>query len=334
MSERPTDAGRDTWRMYWQDRGMPWRTEPEVEEARQQYLAERRAVTPDIEQGIYPFHDEDGAITLTRADVEWLLATQPGGVGLDVRGADLRGQDSSRLPLVQLRGGLGVEEYVHSVGRRGEREAVHLEQANLQEALLHQAALCQAHMDGANLQGARLANAFLNDAHLAGANLQFAILSCAYLAVADMQGANLSYAHVEGADMRGANLDGANIAGTLLQGADLWTATLQGAKGCEVEPPFRLGPASAAHLEGAHLEGIVATHADLRWVHLHGADLGDAELVEANLAQASLEGANLSRANLTSATLEGANLRGANLTGTKRDNINLEGADLEGATGM
>ena len=37
--------------------------------------AERRAVKSDIETGIYPFRDENGGIKLTRADMEWLLAT-------------------------------------------------------------------------------------------------------------------------------------------------------------------------------------------------------------------------------------------------------------------
>jgi uncharacterized protein YjbI with pentapeptide repeats len=312
--QRPTsDEDGEGWKAYWKAQGMPWRTEPEIDEGWRRYLAERRSVIQDVERGIFAFRDEQGAIRLTRADVEWLLAAQPGGVGLDVRGADLRGQDLSHLPLAGLRGGLDALEY-HQFGARGPLEAVHLEQASLQGAMLHRAAFYLAHLDGANLQGACLASAFLQEAHLAGANLEGAILPCAYLAGADVRGANLSYAHVEGADLRGTTLDDAYIAGALLHGADLHSATLHNARGCEVEPPFRRGPAGAAHLESAQLEGIVATHADLRWVHLHGAALGNAVLVEANLAHASLEGANLSSANLTSATLDGASLRGANFT--------------------
>lgn len=114
--QRPTTDDRDAWRAYWTAVGMPWRTEPEIAEERQHYLAERRAITPDIEQGIYPFKD----IKLIRADVEWLLATHEGGRGpvdwsdekqrtrggVDVRGADVRGQDLRDLPLAHLRGGL------------------------------------------------------------------------------------------------------------------------------------------------------------------------------------------------------------------------------------
>ncbi len=53
-----------------------WRTEPEIDTERQRYLAERRAIAPDIEQGIYPFR----GIKLSRADVEWLLATHAHGM--------------------------------------------------------------------------------------------------------------------------------------------------------------------------------------------------------------------------------------------------------------
>ena len=100
---------------------MLWRTEPEIDEQQQRYLAERRAIQPDIEMGRYPFRDETGGIKLNRADVEWLLAThesagmrgpvdwsdeeQHNRGGLDLRGADLQGQNLQRLPLARLQGG-------------------------------------------------------------------------------------------------------------------------------------------------------------------------------------------------------------------------------------
>jgi hypothetical protein len=62
--------GYRTWRDYWAAQGMPWRIEPEIDQERQQYLRERQAITPNIEQDIYPFKD----IKVGRADVEWLLA--------------------------------------------------------------------------------------------------------------------------------------------------------------------------------------------------------------------------------------------------------------------
>src|SRR5690349_9495362 len=69
--ERPAPQAYNPWPDYWVAQGIPWRTEPEISDERQRYLAERRGVTADVEHDIYPFKD----ITLDRADVEWLLAT-------------------------------------------------------------------------------------------------------------------------------------------------------------------------------------------------------------------------------------------------------------------
>ena len=79
---------------------QPWRSELEIEMARQEELARHLAITPDIKQGVYPFR----GMKLSRADVEWLVAThenaqssqassdeqQQHPQGLDLRGADLR----------------------------------------------------------------------------------------------------------------------------------------------------------------------------------------------------------------------------------------------------
>ena len=72
---RPAIEDTEVWKAYWTVQGQPWRTEPEIDEERREYLAERRSIKPDIEQGIYPFK----AIKLSRADVEWLLATHENG---------------------------------------------------------------------------------------------------------------------------------------------------------------------------------------------------------------------------------------------------------------
>src|SRR5436189_299217 len=109
---RPTLDDRHAWHSYWKEQGQPWRKEPEIDLQRQAELAQRRAIVPDIERGIYPFK----GVKLSRADVEWLLVThengrgpvvwsdegQRGRNGLDLRGADLRGVDLSRLPLACL----------------------------------------------------------------------------------------------------------------------------------------------------------------------------------------------------------------------------------------
>jgi class 3 adenylate cyclase len=119
--ERPTSADAEAWKIYWQAQGMHWRTEPEIIPERQAYLAARRAIPPAIDQGIYPF--KEVTPHLTRADLEWLLATHAGGrgpvvwtdeqlkpkadrrVSLDLRGADLRDLDLSGLPLDRLAAG-------------------------------------------------------------------------------------------------------------------------------------------------------------------------------------------------------------------------------------
>src|SRR6266480_7180051 len=99
--QRPTTSDPEAWKAYWKAQGQPWRTEPEIDAERQKYLAERRSIIPNIEQGIYPFKN----IKLTRADVDWLLATHENGQGpidwsdesqrkregLDLRGANLQG---------------------------------------------------------------------------------------------------------------------------------------------------------------------------------------------------------------------------------------------------
>src|SRR6266699_6881766 len=77
LLQRPSVKDRASWRDYWQKMSQPWRTEPEIDKHRQEYLTKRRVIVPDIEQGIYPFKD----IKLSRADVEWLLATHDNGHG-------------------------------------------------------------------------------------------------------------------------------------------------------------------------------------------------------------------------------------------------------------
>ncbi len=117
--QRPsTNDPPEAWKAYWGKQGQLWRTEPEIDTERQKYLAEQRAIVPNIKQGIYPFKDVEPK--LTRADVEWLLATHENGrgpvdwavekqrerQGLDLRGALLSGIDLSELPLAGTIGGM------------------------------------------------------------------------------------------------------------------------------------------------------------------------------------------------------------------------------------
>ena len=67
----------EEWRQYWQEKGFPWRTEPEIDAKWQEELSQCRIIVPDIEKGIYPFK----GMKLSRADVEWLLAAHQNGYG-------------------------------------------------------------------------------------------------------------------------------------------------------------------------------------------------------------------------------------------------------------
>ena len=110
----------DDWREYWQAKGFPWRTEPEIDAKLRQELSQCRIIVPDIKKGSYPFKGRK----LSRADVEWLLATHENGYGpvdwrdenqrkregLDLCGADLSDEVLSALPLARMRGGLSVDE--------------------------------------------------------------------------------------------------------------------------------------------------------------------------------------------------------------------------------
>ncbi len=180
----------DTWRDHWLAQRQPWRTEPEIDAARQAELRQAlKASVPDIEQGRYPFRDHIDA--LDRADIEWLLArhaedeTQP---GLDLRGADLRKTRLKDLPLAGVQGGLTADEWDLATDKQRELAAVRLEGADLRGAHLEGAIRCGAHLEGADLRGAHLEGAILCGAHLAGANL------CG----AHLEGTNLREAHLEG----------------------------------------------------------------------------------------------------------------------------------------
>jgi uncharacterized protein YjbI with pentapeptide repeats len=194
---RPTGDDRAAWRNFWEQSGQSWRTEPEIDEERQKYLAERRTIIPDIEKGIYPFRN----IVLSRADVEWLLATHEHGQGpvdwsdesqqeregLDVRGANLFQVDLQNLPLARLHGGLTTEEWRNATEEQRNEAAVRIERPNLYRAHLEGAYLGRAHLEKANLSEAHLEHAYLGRAHLEGA----------YFWKAHLEGAYLGRAHLE-----------------------------------------------------------------------------------------------------------------------------------------
>jgi uncharacterized protein YjbI with pentapeptide repeats len=206
LPQRLSSKDRTAWVGYWQEKGQPWRTEPEIDEERQKYLAERRTIPFDIEKGIYPFQD----VKLSRADVEWLLARHENGrgpvdyldqshvrrEGIDLRGANLCQADLSLLPLSRLHGGLGMQEWDNATEEQRRAAVVHMEGAKLWGA-----ALWEANLNGAQLGRARMVEAYLENSSLKGAQLQGAILIRA-----NLKRARLIEAHLEGADLRDARL--------------------------------------------------------------------------------------------------------------------------------
>jgi uncharacterized protein YjbI with pentapeptide repeats len=204
------------WHPYWQAQDQPWRTEPEINPERQQELTARRTILPDIAKGIYPFKD----IKLSRADVEWLLATHEGGrgpvewrderqrerEGLDLRGADLRNVDLQSLPLARLRGSLTWKE----------GPSLTSEQRKAADILLDRADFTQTHLEGARLAGIHLENAELRRTYLQEAYLIRIHLETSFLNEVHLERANLTGAYMEGAFLRKVQLGDENRIGPRL----------------------------------------------------------------------------------------------------------------------
>src|SRR5712692_5085819 len=194
--QRPTSNKPEVWKAYWKKQDQSWRIEPEIDAERQKYHAEHRSITPNIEQGIYPFR----GIKLSRADIEWLLATHENGrgpvdwsyehqrerEGLDLRGADLRGADLRDLPLARICGGLTWVDWAHRTEEQHDAAAVLMEGAVLSGAHLEGATLIQAHLERTDLRKAHLERTDLRRVHLERADLWKAHLEGAILARAHL----------------------------------------------------------------------------------------------------------------------------------------------------
>jgi hypothetical protein len=180
---KPVPEGHTTWNDYWTKvHNQPWRTEPEIDKERQTYLTERRAVKPDIEQGIYPFKD----VKLDRADVEWLLAThESGGMvgpvhwddlshrlrsGLDLRGAILNDLDLRSLPLARLQGGLTGDEFFRTSEDERRMASLRMQRTRLTFSRMERAILTYAHLEGAAIDDVRFEGADLYHLHLAASS--------------------------------------------------------------------------------------------------------------------------------------------------------------------
>src|SRR6266567_4816588 len=289
---------------------QPWRTEPEIDVARQEQLIRCLATTPDTKRGIYPFK----GMRLSRADVEWLLATYENAGDpragsdeqqmrwrLDLRGADLRYVDLHALPLARLRGSLTRKEWDEATE----------EQRTAAEVLLTGADLSETHLEEAELIGAHLEKVSLHEAHLEKADLAWAHLERAFLARARLKEADLSEAHLQGATLRWTHLEQAYLNGAHLEKADLSRARLE--KVYLSEARLEKADLSEAHLEEGYLSGAYLQEADLSRAHLEGAYLGEAHLEDASLYRAHLE-----RAFLYKAHLEGARLSRTHVEVAKR----------------
>jgi hypothetical protein len=174
--QRPAKDDKEAWKGYWEQQDQPWRTGPEIDTERQKYLVGCRNIIPSIEQGIYPFK----GIKLSRADVEWLLATHDEGhgpidwsdetqrkrKGLDLRGADLQHVNLKGLLLASMCGGLTLLEWIDATE----------EQRKMAAVLMRGAILSAAHLEGAILTAVHLEEAILTAAHLEGAILTAAVL--------------------------------------------------------------------------------------------------------------------------------------------------------------
>lgn len=186
------------------DERLPsWQISAPIAPDRAQELQVRLNIPADPMKSVFPFND----VTLTRADVEWLLIhhergrgpvdwsdpTQRGRQGLDLRGARLCGEDLSNLPLARLIGGLSTDERL-------------LVSKDARENEIRDAA--GVHMEGANLTDTHLEGAILRSAHLEGA--------CLFRT--RFERANLTLLHMEGSDCRAAHFEGTIMASVHLEG--------------------------------------------------------------------------------------------------------------------
>ena len=215
--QHPETNDREAWRAYWETQGKSWRTEPEISTERQNYLMDRRTISPNIEKGIYPFKDIEP--NLTRADIEWLLAThedgrgpvdwndesQRGRMGLDLRGADLQQVDLHDLPLARTCGGsrwfTTTSEWLRTTPIEHDAARINLNKTNL----------TRTHFEGANLIRGFLRQAYLVETHFEEANLSGSHMEDAYLVEAHFEDADLTWTHFEQSMLSGVHLERASF---------------------------------------------------------------------------------------------------------------------------
>jgi hypothetical protein len=179
----------------------------------------------------------------------------------------LRKENLSKLPMAGLIGGLrqgddALVTYSHLQGFEIEIAAMHLEEANLDQANLTAASLRMAHLEKASLLIAHLEGASLSQAHLEGADLRGAHLEIADLRGAHLEGANLNGADLEGADLRTAHLEGADLSDAHLDGAILRDAHLEGA---DLRGAFMSRETALNDVTLSHNQNSIVLFADMHW---------------------------------------------------------------------
>ena len=314
--QRPATDNPEEWKTYWKSQGQHWRTEPEIEIERQEKLKARLAIVPNVKKGIYPFK----GMALYRADIEWLLWMHQNGhepvdwnnesqqdrEGLDLRGADLRYQNLSNLPLSRLRGGLSLSQWFTANAEQRKMAAILMEGANL----------CGAYLEKTDLSGSQMKGIQLREAQLKGARLHEAQLEGADLREAQLEETDLREAHLKRADLREAQLKRADLSEAQLEKAYLSNA--------QIEATSLIG----AQLEAASLIGAQLKGANLYRAQLKGANLYRAQLKGADFSEAQLEGVNFSRTRLESVNFSKAQLEGVNFSKAQLESINFEDAKL------
>jgi uncharacterized protein YjbI with pentapeptide repeats len=212
---RPTTSEPEAWTAYWKEQGQPWRREPEIDAGREKYLKELMIASP-----FYP--GPFNGIDLSRADLEWLLATTPNEKRLNLQGANLRNKP---LQSLNLRGALlddthleGADFSLASLDGAVLARS-HMEKANLNNASLMRVNLFEAHLEGASLAMVHLEGSLLHEVRLEGAFLYKTHLEKALLVKAHLEGASLNEAHLEGTDLHMSHLEGCNLNGAFFDSA-------------------------------------------------------------------------------------------------------------------
>lgn len=265
MQARPAPEGYQSWPKYWKAQGMPWRTEPEISEERQEYLwlargAPSLTIPDHIDKQREAFlvrelEEQDNGNTrghrlffpfegvkLDRADVEWLLAKHKnsndgivGPVDPDDEGQATR--DGLNVGCADLSGsdlsGLPLAG-IHG-HRRTDFKAQVIVEIDRRGRIRRGRIRRKRGKDRVEPRAWTIVDhqkaqivATLDDlrrVRLSRACLIGSDLRGAQLSGADLVGANLAFSNLQEADVSSAHFEAADLRGAILSGADLREAS-------------------------------------------------------------------------------------------------------------